>query len=98
MASSDIYGENAALLAECGVVEYSNATSFVTVQLTHLPTGTTARAVGRGHIGTKCEALAKLASRLSVQAENMCADCGCWTGGADCPHCVPGATHPRGRC
>lgn len=27
----------------------------------------------------------------------MCEDCGCWTGGADCPHCVPVAPHPRGR-
>lgn len=32
-----------------------------------------------------------------MPAAERCEDCGCWTGGADCPHCVPGAPHPRGR-
>ncbi|HOY80591.1 MAG TPA: hypothetical protein PLB92_00490 [Rhodoglobus sp.] len=93
-----IYGEHAGLLDECEVTEYRNATPLVNVQLRHLATGTKATAVGRSVIMTKREALEKIAARLANNAKNICQDCGCWTGGADCPYCVPGAPHPRGRC
>lgn len=97
MNEADFYGQNAALLAVCDVTEYRNATSLLKVQVVHRVTGTAATAIGSSALLTKREALEKLAARLANNAANVCEDCGCWTGGADCPYCVPGAPHPRGR-
>lgn len=44
------------------------------------------------------EALADLSVSSAKQEKTpiICPDCGCWTGGAACPHCT-NAPHPRGR-